>query len=322
MSISAYQQSIFKSRAIPFKASQAAEERQLMALEMASSQLMALIAQMTESGELEEDERIDRGLYLAKRMAIQNLMDQLGEGISEDISATAAAVTEETVALMEDLTEKLDDEDLDLSNFAGIPQTVMADYANRVDVEGLKISPNLWANNQTALIENQVMSAIVRGQSAISLAQNLEKFVLGGSIGMGHSIAYKTMRLARTEINTAYHESRRLSAMASPVVAGMQWRLSNRHPKWDVCDLLADQDLYQMGKGVYPPGQLPPKPHPNCICYTMDKLRSPDQWQTPKPQITIKKSPFTFTVNNAKGSERFISKQYALFAGLIEQVVA
>ena len=330
MSISAYQQSIFKSRAIPFKASQAAEERQLMALEMASSQLTALIAQMTSDGQLideddlTEGQKVVRRLFIAKREAIQDLMTQLGTGISGDISDTVKSVTEETTAFMEGLTEELlseEDQEIDLSNFAGIPQTVMADYANRVDVEGLKISPNIWANSQTALIENQVMAAIVRGQSAISLARNLEKFVLGGSIGMGHSIRYKTMRLARTEINTAYHESRRLTAITSPVVQGMQWRLSNRHPKWDVCDLLADQDLYQMGKGVYPPGQLPPKPHPNCICYTMDDLRDPVLWDSPKPEIALKGDPSQFRPEGI-GTERYIDKQYQLFVQSVEATEA
>ena len=321
MSISAYQQSIFKSRAIPLKATQSVEERQLMALEMASSQLTALITQMTESGELSEEEAIDRELYLAKKTAIQNLMTRLGTGISVDISDSVKSVTEETTALMELVTGDLvseDDQEVDLSNFAGIPQTVLADYASRVDVEGLKISPDIWANNQTALIENQVMSAIVRGQSAISLAQNLEKFVLGGSIGMGHSIAYKTMRLARTEINTAYHESRRLSAMASPVVQGMVWKLSNRHPKWDVCDLLAEQDLYGMGQGVYPSAQLPPKPHPNCICYTMDDLRDPVLWDSPKPAIALKGDPSQFRPKGV-GTEASINKQYQMFDALIRK---
>ena len=106
MSISAYQQSIFKSRAIPFKASQAAEERQLMALEMASSQLTALIAQMTSDGQLideddlTEGQKVVRRLFIAKREAIQDLMTQLGTGISGDISDTVKSVTEETTALM------------------------------------------------------------------------------------------------------------------------------------------------------------------------------------------------------------------------------
>ena len=105
-------------------------------------------------------------------------------------------------------------------------------------------------------------------------------------------------------------------------MAGMRWRLSNRHPIWDVCNLLAQQDLYHMGKGVYPPEQLPPKPHPNCICYTMDQLREPKEWQTPQPVSTIKESPSNFKVDDAKGTDHYIKKQYRIFTALIDRVVA
>ena len=81
-----------------------------------------------------------------------------------------------------------------------IPEEVLKDYAKRTDIEGLKFSPNIWAKRQMRNIEKQVMSAIMRGQSAETLAQDLVQFLKGGSVGMGHSIRYKTMRLARTEI--------------------------------------------------------------------------------------------------------------------------
>jgi hypothetical protein len=329
MSLNDYQESVFKSRAIPYKATQAIQDRQLMALKMATAQLTDLIQGIADKG---EGGQVNRGLFLAKKQAIQNLMVQLAQGMGQDISESVSAVTEETAALMQEVTDKLatdQDQEVDLSNLATVPETVLQNYVHRADSEGLKISPDIWAGNQTALIENQVLSAISRGQSAKSLAQDLEQFINGGSVGMGHSIAYKTMRLARTEINTAYHETRRLSAMASPVVAGMQWRLSNRHPKWDICDLLADQDLYGLGQGVYPSEQLPPKPHPNCICYTMDKLRDPSEWQEPKPIIKVKTTPNSFSLNNladslatVKATDNYITKQYQIFEALMDRTIA
>ena len=102
----------------------------------------------------------------------------------------------------------------------------------------------------------------------------------------------------------------------------MRWRLSNRHPIWDVCNLLAQQDLYRMGQGVYPAEQLPPKPHPNCICYTTDELREPKEWQTQKPVSTIKEAPSNFKVADAKGTDHYIKKQYQMFTALLDRVVA
>ena len=80
-----------------------------------------------------------------------------------------------------------------------IPEEVLKDYAKRTDIEGLKFSPNIWAKRQMRNIEKQVMSAIMRGQSAETLSKDLVQYLKGGSVGMGHSIRYKTLRLARTE---------------------------------------------------------------------------------------------------------------------------
>ena len=92
-----------------------------------------------------------------------------------------------------------EDEDQDVRlSFVTIPEEVLKDYAKRTDIEGLKFSPNIWAKRQMRNIEKQVMSAIMRGQSAETLSKDLVQYLKGGSVGMGHSIRYKTMRLART----------------------------------------------------------------------------------------------------------------------------
>ena len=84
-------------------------------------------------------------------------------------------------------------------SFVTIPEEVLKDYAKRTDIEGLKFSPNIWAKRQMRNIEKQVMSAIMRGQSAETLSKDLVQYLKGGSVGMGHSIRYKTLRLARTD---------------------------------------------------------------------------------------------------------------------------
>ena len=264
-------------------------------------------------------------LYKVKRQNILALLETLAQNLSGDIHQSVLSVTEETTSLIAKVTTELvedeDQEDIRFS-FVTIPEEVMNDYAKRTDIEGLKFSPNIWAKRQMRNIEKQVMSAIMRGQSAETLSKDLVQYLKGGSVGIGHSILYKTLRLARTEINAAFHETRRLGAISTPVVAGMRWRLSNRHPIWDICNLLAQQDLYHMGKGVHPPEQLPPKPHPNCICYTMDQLREPKEWKTKKPVSTIRESPSNFKVDDAKGTDRYIKKQYGIFAALMDRVVA
>ena len=77
-----------------------------------------------------------------------------------------------------------------------------------------------------------------------------------------------------------------------------------------------------MGEGVYPPDQLPPKLHPNYICYTMDGLREPTEWQIPKPVSAIKEKPSNFKVDDAKGTDHYVKKQYQMFTALMDRVVA
>jgi len=197
MNFSEYKEAIFKARPIPFKATSAILERQTVALEMAVARLNLLISEATNSlGQ------VSIVLYRAKRDNILALLETLAQNLSGDIHQSVLSVTEQTTNLISEVTTELvEDEDQgDIRfSFVTIPEGVLKDYAKRTDIEGLKFSPNIWAKRQMRNIEKQVMSAIMRGQSATSLAKDLVQYLKGGSVGMGHSIRYKTMRLARTE---------------------------------------------------------------------------------------------------------------------------
>lgn len=102
------------------------------------------------------------------------------------------------------------------------------------------------------------------------------------SIKAARKIAYDARRIARTEPAHAYHEADRTMSERSPVVAGMQWNLSPKHPVPDICDVYAKHNFHGMGAGVYPPAYLPPLPHPHDLCFMTHKLREPGAWQRPK----------------------------------------
>ena len=59
-------------------------------------------------------------------------------------------------------------------------------------------------------------------------------------------------------------------AADSPAVQFASWELSSRHDGLrsspDECDLLARQDLYDFGAGIYHPRTTPSHPHANCEC--------------------------------------------------------
>ncbi len=82
--------------------------------------------------------------------------------------------------------------------------------------------------------------------------------------------AYQQRVIARTETSRSYHEAFiETSTKDAPWVTGFRWKIEPRAGrKHDICDVLAGQDLYGMGPGVYPASKTPEIPaHPNCLCF-------------------------------------------------------
>jgi len=78
---------------------------------------------------------------------------------------------------------------------------------------------------------------------------------------------YYAERVARTEISRAWSEGFWAKHYDDPDVVAVRWRLSSRHPQFDVCDVHANANFYGLGKGVYPKNANPPHPaHPHCTC--------------------------------------------------------
>ena len=75
------------------------------------------------------------------------------------------------------------------------------------------------------------------------------------------------MRVFRTEINRAHGTAYQRSVEQVPGSVGPRFLLSPAHPKTDICDLLAVQNLHGLGAGVYPHGKSPWPAHPNTLNY-------------------------------------------------------
>lgn len=135
-----------------------------------------------------------------------------------------------------------------------------------------ELSPRVYRNADLAsgAVERQIRSGIIQGLSARELAGNVKKYISPTTPG---GVSYAAMRLARTELNNAFHEAQRIQGEA-PWVGAVVWNLSGSHPakrgraKPDACDRLATQDIYDLGPGRYPADRLPNKPHPQCLCFT------------------------------------------------------
>lgn len=114
-------------------------------------------------------------------------------------------------------------------------------------------------------IDDLVNAALGRGASAAELARDVRAFINPNVRG---GVRYAAMRLGRTELNNAFHASQVRSAVDCPWVDLVKWNLSGSHPKPDECNQYAEDDNDGKGAGLWRPGSVPGKPHPNCLCYT------------------------------------------------------
>lgn len=105
-----------------------------------------------------------------------------------------------------------------------------------------------------------VMKAVERGRKDL-----LDKAI---HTAAQEQTRYFARRIARTELARAYHDGAVARYDADEDVLAYRWRLSSRHPAFDICDFYANADLYGLGKGVYPKGKAPQLPaHPHCMCH-------------------------------------------------------
>ena len=132
----------------------------------------------------------------------------------------------------------------------------------------IALSDRVYRNGTVASgkIDDLVNSAIARGLSAAELAAEVAKYVNPKTPG---GVRYASQRLARTEINNAFHQTAKERYSKNPFVPWVQWNLSGSHPKPDECNRYAEEvhDPPDGQAGWYPNGNVPGRPHPNCLCF-------------------------------------------------------
>jgi hypothetical protein len=110
-------------------------------------------------------------------------------------------------------------------------------------------------------IERLIRSSIIQGLSAKEIAKRVKDYIRPDVKG---GVAYAAMRLARTELNNAFHERQKEIIRNKPWAMAV-WNLSKSHPHRDVCNDLAED-------GPYEASEVPDKPHPQCLCYLSYEL--------------------------------------------------
>ena len=159
-------------------------------------------------------------------------------------------------------------------------------FQNRRD-RGMNLSAKLWgqADEYTreteAAISCTISNAIEKGMSAITLSKRLSKYLQDypslqhdywetyGKAANIHDCEYRSIRLARSEINMAYRTAEQERWKQFDFITGYEIKLSGSHPAHDICDSLA---------GKYPKDFVWTGWHPNDMCYGIPIIMSADEY--------------------------------------------
>lgn len=134
---------------------------------------------------------------------------------------------------------------------------------------GMGLSEKIWRQSEYVMeqLEKRIATAIQKGTSAVTLSKQVSKYLhdypsfekdykeLYGEAKDISDCEYRSIRLARTEINMAYRKAEQERWRQMDFVLGYEIKLSHMHPKYDICDEL---------EGVYPLWFEWEGWHPNC----------------------------------------------------------
>lgn len=189
-----------------------------------------------------------------------------------------------------------------------------------VAADGLQLSDRLWRLDRGAReqLANRIEQAVIQGNSAAQAAREMlsagspvpadiqvkTKAAAAAPLGKAAgdiltrgegSPLFNAMRVFRTEINRAHGSAYQRAAEQVPGSIGTRFLLSPAHPKPDICDLLAVQNLHGLGPGVYPHGKSPWPAHPNTLSYVEvvfdDEVTAADKAGQETPIEALKKLP-------------------------------
>ncbi len=156
---------------------------------------------------------------------------------------------------------------------------------------GMNLSQKLWnqAEDYKRGLEHTLSVAIEKGMSAVTLSKRVSKYLedfpsmkkdYGERFGRAtdiHDCEYRSIRLARSEINMAYRSAEQMRWEQMDFIIGYEVKLSGNHnckgvPQgafYDICDEL---------KGRYPKDFKWLGWHPNCRCYVVPIIKSEERF--------------------------------------------
>lgn len=180
-------------------------------------------------------------------------------------AAKAAALSERW--MQDVLKDRLGQELLDWDRALGYSAengilALLAKEKNRIPLSKRIYLARAWSNDQLQAI---IRKGILLQRSANQIAKSVRGFINPNVPG---GMSYAANRLARTEINNAFHTQQITSREDEPWTEAFHWNLSGSHRVPDHCNRYAEREHFRGGGiGNFRKGSVPPKPHPQCLCY-------------------------------------------------------
>ena len=106
---------------------------------------------------------------------------------------------------------------------------------------------------------NELLDKVQLGQE--------KQIAKAAEVAINEKSRYVAERITRTEMARAWADGFWAKAQNSNDIVAVKFKLSSRHPVFDICDMYSKADMFGLGAGVFPKNKVPALPiHPHCLC--------------------------------------------------------
>lgn len=141
-----------------------------------------------------------------------------------------------------------------------------------------RLARNGAPNKALQAAYNELMEAVQKGNE-----KAIEKAV---EVAVNEKSRYVAERITRTEMARAWADGFIAKIKDDADIVAVKFKLSSRHPVFDICDMYAKADMYGLGAGIYPKDKLPPLPvHPHCLCRYVEVIEGEVDMQQQRDQV-------------------------------------
>lgn len=141
-----------------------------------------------------------------------------------------------------------------------------------------RLAKNGAPNKALQAAYNKLLEAVQKGNE-----KAIEKAV---EVAVNEKSRYVAERITRTEMARAWADGFIAKMKTDADIVAVKFKLSSRHPVFDICDMYAKADMYGLGAGIYPKDKLPPLPvHPHCLCRYVEVIEGEVDMKQQRDQV-------------------------------------